>query len=146
MTTAAQILPTPRPVQDTLLLVARVVLGVIFIAHGAQKFFEWTLAGTGQAFSEMGIPLPQVAATFAAVVELGAGILLVLGLLTPLAAILTLIVTVGAWLMVHLPHGIFVANNGWELVAALALGSLVFVAVGPGRFSLDQLITRRRAA
>lgn len=146
MTTPAQIVPVPRPAQDTLLLVARVVIGTIFIAHGAQKFFQWTLAGTGQAFAEMGVPLPQVAATFAAVVELGAGILLVLGLLTPLAAILTLIVTVGAWLMVHLPYGVFVANNGWELVAALAVGSLVFVAAGPGRFSLDQLITRRRSA
>jgi putative oxidoreductase len=146
VTTTAQILPTPRSLQDTLLLAARVVLGAIFIAHGAQKFFEWTLAGTGAAFAEMGVPLPQVAAAFAAVVELGAGILLVLGLLTPLAAILTLIVTVGAWLLVHLSNGVFVANNGWELVAALALGSLAFVAVGPGRFSLDRLIVRRRAA
>ena len=146
MTTTAQIIPTPRPAQDILLLVARVILGVIFVAHGAQKFFEWTLAGTGQAFAEMGVPLPQVAATFAAVVELGAGALLLLGLLTPVAAILTLIVSVGAWVLVHLPNGVFAANNGWELVAALALGSLVFVAVGPGRFSLDRLIARRREA
>ncbi|WP_246858472.1 DoxX family protein [Citricoccus sp. SGAir0253] len=146
MTTSAQILPAPRPVQDSLLLVARVILGVIFMAHGAQKFFEWTLAGTGAAFAEMGIPLPQVAATFAAIVEFGAGALLILGLFTPIAAALTLVVTVGAWLMVHLSNGIMVANNGWELVAALALGALVFVAVGPGRFSLDALIARRRSA
>lgn len=146
MTTTAQLIPTPRPAQDILLLVARVILGVIFVAHGAQKFFEWTLAGTGQAFAEMGVPLPQVAATFAAVVELGAGALLLLGLLTPVAAVLTLIVSVGAWVLVHLPNGVFAANNGWELVAALALGSLVFVAVGPGRFSLDRLIARRRDA
>ncbi|QCU79545.1 DoxX family protein [Citricoccus sp. SGAir0253] len=116
------------------------------MAHGAQKFFEWTLAGTGAAFAEMGIPLPQVAATFAAIVEFGAGALLILGLFTPIAAALTLVVTVGAWLMVHLSNGIMVANNGWELVAALALGALVFVAVGPGRFSLDALIARRRSA
>ncbi|MGO1885759.1 MAG: DoxX family protein, partial [Citricoccus sp.] len=51
----------------------------------------------------------------------------------------------GAVLFVHAPHGVFVAGNGWELVAVIGLASLVFALVGPGRISLDAVIAGRRS-
>ena len=65
---------TVRPAaRDALLLVARVLLGVVLIAHGWQKFATYGIGGTAGSFAQMGIPLPAVAAVFAAVVELAGG-------------------------------------------------------------------------
>ncbi len=133
----------PAPVQDAALLVARVLLGVVFIAHGWQKFNEFGLEGTGQAFDAMGVPLPQAAAVFAATVELAGGALLVLGLVTPVAVAFLVVDMLGAFVIVHRSAGVFVAANGWELVAALGAGALVIGAVGPGRYALDALLSRR---
>lgn len=132
----------PAPVQDIALLVARVALGLVFIAHGWQKFNEFGLDGTGQAFEAMGVPVPQAAAVFAAVVELVGGALLLLGLLTPVAAALLVVDMLGAFVIVHRSAGVFVTSNGWELVAALGAGALLIGAVGPGRFAVDALLSR----
>lgn len=132
----------PAPVRDVALLLARVVLGTVFIAHGWQKFNEFGLAGTGEAFEAMGVPVPQAAAVFAATVELVGGALLLLGLLTPIAAAFLVVDMLGAFVTVHRSAGVFVTANGWELVAALGAGALLIGAVGPGRYALDALLTR----
>ncbi|VXB99399.1 DoxX family protein [Citricoccus sp. K5] len=148
MTTAtdSRLLPLPTPVRDWGLLVTRVVLGVVLVAHGWQKFTEWGIAGTTASFQEMGVPAPPVSALIASIVELGGGILLILGLFTTVAGILAALTMLGAVLFVHAPHGVFVAGNGWELVAVIGLASLVFALVGPGRLSLDTVIAGRRTA
>ncbi|GAA2178011.1 DoxX family protein [Leucobacter tardus] len=128
--------------RDLALLVARVALGVILIAHGWQKFSEWTIAGTQESFAGMGIPLPQVSAAFVAGAELIGGIALVIGLLTPLAALLNLIAQVGAIVLVHASAGIFVVDGGFELVLAIAAGLFVLLLAGGGRFSVDRLFSR----
>lgn len=133
----------PTLVQDVVLLLARIILGAVFVAHGWQKLTEFGLDGTGQAFDQMGIPAPQAAATFAAVVELGAGAALLVGLLTPLAALLLAFDMAGAFWFVHRGTEVFVSENGWELVGALLAGAVVIGAVGPGRVSLDRLIGAR---
>ncbi|PVG81642.1 hypothetical protein DDE18_16730 [Nocardioides gansuensis] len=135
----------PAPVQDTVLLLARLVVGVVFAAHGWQKFSEFGLAGTGESFAAMGVPAAGAAAAFAATVELGGGILLILGLLTPVAAVLLALNMLGAWWFVHRSSGIFVAEGGWELVAVLAAAVLVIGAVGAGRLSVDRVLARQRA-
>lgn len=134
--------PLPLPVRDIVLLLARVTLGVVFLAHGLQKLGQG-VAGTAEGFGQMGIPLPEIAAVFAMAAEIGGGVLLLLGLLTPLAALLPAIVMAGAT-AVHLGNGIFVSEGGWELAATLAVGALVLAVVGPGRLSLDELIARAR--
>lgn len=141
----ARLMPAPTPVREWGLLVTRVILGVVLVAHGWQKFTEWGLAGTTASFQEMGVPVPPVTALIASIVELGGGILLILGLFTTVAGVLVALNMLGAVLFVHAPFGVFVAGNGWELVAVIGLASLIFALVGAGRISLDALIAGRRA-
>jgi putative oxidoreductase len=129
--------------RDLALLAARVGLGIIFIAHGWQKFTEYGLDGTAASFEQMGVPLPTASALFAAVVELVGGAALLLGLAVPVAGLLLALNMLGALVLVHAGNGVFVGNNGFELVLALAAGALVLAAVGAGRFSLDRLIAPR---
>ena len=130
---------------DLVLALTRVVIGVVFIAHGWQKLGQNGIAATQQAFAGMGVPAPDASALVATGIELAGGVLLVAGLLTPLAAVLLALDMLGAFLIVHLGQPVFVADNGWELVAALGVVSLVLAVTGPGRFSVDAL-TRRRLA
>ena len=94
----------------------------------------------------VGVPAATFFAGFAGTVELVGGILLVLGLLTPVVAVFVAIVMAGAYFYVHQANGIYAAENGWELVAVIGLATVVFGLVGPGRFSLDALIAGRRGA
>ncbi|MGO1908623.1 MAG: DoxX family protein [Brevibacterium linens] len=130
----------PTIVRDIVTAIARLALGAIFIAHGWQKFNEWTIAGTTESFSQMGVPLPDIAAPFATFVELIGGALLILGALTPLVGVLLAANLIGALVIVHATPAPFVDQGGWELVAALAAGALLIAAAGPGRWSVDRLL------
>jgi putative oxidoreductase len=132
--------------RDVVLLVTRVAVGVVFIAHGWQKFSEWGLDGTSAAFGQMGVPLPAVSAWFAAVAELAGGVALVAGVAVPVVAALLAVDMLGAFLLVHAGNGVFVGTGGFELVAALAAASLLFAVFGAGRFSVDRLIAPRLPA
>ena len=135
---------TPNPtVRSIALLVSRIILGVILVAHGYQKFAEWTLAGTAQAFAGMGIPLPGVSAAVAAIIELVGGILLILGAFTPIVGVLVFLQMLVAAVLVHIGNGIFVADGGWELVGAIGAGALALAAAGAGRWSVDGLLLSR---
>ncbi|TSD45981.1 DoxX family protein [Rhodococcus sp. KBS0724] len=127
-------------VRDLGLLIARIGLGIIFIAHGWQKFFTYKIAGTQASFEAMGAPLPKVSAIAAATIELGGGILLIAGVLTPLVGVLLFLDMVGAFFIVHSGNGVFVDAGGYELVLALGVGSLLIAAIGAGRISVDGLI------
>lgn len=129
---------------DIALLLARIGLGVILIAHGWQKFNEWTLAGTAAAFADMGVPLPAVTSGIAAIAELVGGILILVGLIAPLAALLNVIGLLVAFVIVHVQAGVFVENGGFELVIALAAGLLLITVRGAGKFSIDALLSRSR--
>ncbi|MFK4761949.1 DoxX family protein [Microbacterium sp. ZW T5_45] len=127
------------------LLVLRVVVGIVFIAHGSQKIFEYTLPGTIGSFAGMGVPLPEIAGPLVAFVELLGGILLLLGLLTRPVGILLAIDMLVALVLVHLSAGIWVADGGWEFVAVLGAAALAVAFTGAGRFSLDRAVLRGRA-
>ncbi|WP_153504069.1 DoxX family protein [Cumulibacter manganitolerans] len=138
---------TGRPaLTDIALLITRVALGVILVAHGWQKYHEWTIAGTAGAFEGMGIPAPTAAAVFATIVEMVGGTLLILGLLTPVVAVLNGLNLLGALVLVHISNGVFVGENGFELVLALIAGLLVLAIHGGGKYGLDALIVRKKAA
>nr|WP_202893613.1 DoxX family protein [Kribbella italica] len=127
------------------MLIARVGVGVVFVAHGWQKFRTNGLTATAGGFEQMGVPAPTLSAYYAAGAELIAGAALILGLLTSVAGVLLALDMVGAFLFVHLSNGVFVAEGGWELVVVLGLAALTLAAVGPGRYSVDRILTRSTA-
>lgn len=116
----------------------RVITGVIFVAHGAQKLFFVTPAATAAFFAQVGIPLPGVAAPLVIAVELGGGLLLLAGLFTrwvslPLAA--TMVVAI---VTVHLKAGFFLPN-GYEFALLLLASTLTLATHGAGALALDTL-------
>lgn len=125
-------------------LITRFALGGVMIAHGAQKVFVNGVAGTQQGFTGMGAPLPELSAVLVILLELGGGLLIILGLLTRVVALLNVVSMVGAALLVHLANGFFAADGGWELVGLLAAISLALVIGGPGRISIDHAFAARR--
>lgn len=134
----------PVPARDVALLIVRIVLGVIVIAHGAQKVFSYGIGGTAASFAQMGVPLPPVSAVVTVVIELVGGVLLLVGFATAVAGLFVALEMLAAALLVHVSHGIFAADNGWELVGAIGAAALALAAVGPGRFSIDHAVGSRR--
>lgn len=127
-----------------LVLIARVVVGGVLMTHGYQKVIQVGLSGTADSFGRMGIPLPQVTAAYAGLVELIGGFALIVGLLLPLAAVLILVDMLGYFLFVNAKHGVFISDNGFELVAVLAIASLLIGFSGGGTLALDRMFFRRR--
>lgn len=129
------------------LLILRVVLGVIFFAHGAQKVLGWYgghgLKATVNSMTSMGLPSPI--AYLVCFFELLGGVGLVLGLLARLSALAVGIVMVGAILTVHKQNGFFM---NWELKPGKGHGietnlgfltmALVVLLDGAGAFSIDR--------
>ena len=111
-----------------------------------QKLFIDGLGRTTRGFEYMSIPVAIVSAAFVTVVELVGSVLVLAGALIPVVAACYMIVMVGAAVFVHIPNGIFAADNGWELVGAIAALLLVLAAAGPGRWSLDHLVRTWRGS
>lgn len=125
------------------LLILRLVLGFFLAYHGYNKVFgKGGLSGTASWFASMGMKWPKWQARAAAVTEIGAGVMLAVGLLTPLAAAGVIGVMVVAIYTSHLKVGFFVflPNQGWEYCATIALGALAVGTMGPGEWSLDNAI------
>lgn len=125
------------------LLVLRVAVGAVFIAHGAQKVFVYGFAGTSGSFAEMGVPLAVIAGPLVGLVELIGGALLVLGLATRIVAGALAADMLVAAVLVHLPFGLFAAEGGYELPLALGASAVALILAGAGRVSLDAVLTRR---
>ncbi|HIW95698.1 MAG TPA: DoxX family protein [Candidatus Corynebacterium gallistercoris] len=133
--------------RDIFTLLARLLLGTVLIAHGWQKYDEWTINGVQQNFEQMGTPAPEISAQLATYFELAGGALLILGLLVRLVGPILFVQMVGAFWFAHRDSGIFVSDGGWELVGVIGAAGLALAASGAGRISLDHLLSapmRRR--
>jgi putative oxidoreductase len=135
----------PGTTRDVALLIARLLLGTIMFAHGYQKLMIDGLGRTTQGFETMSIPVAIFSAAFVTVVEIVGGVLVVLGALLTVVAACYLVVMIGAAVFVHIPNGIFVTDNGWELVGAIAALLLALAAAGSGRYGVDHLIREWQA-
>ncbi|GAB3560432.1 putative oxidoreductase [Actinopolyspora lacussalsi] len=133
----------PAGIRDLALLLGRVVLGIVFIAHGMQKLTQWGISGTAESFAGMGIPAPGVSAWFAALVETLGGIALILGVALPLVGVLLAAVMLGALFFVHLSQGFFSSGGGYEYVLVLAAAALALGFSG-GNYSVDRMLRKPR--
>jgi putative oxidoreductase len=116
-------------------LVLRLSLGTMFIAHALLKYFVFTLPGTAQFFSSLGLPGILGYATFSA--ELVGGLLLIAGVRTRAVAVALVPVLIGAtW--AHAGNGwVFTSpNGGWEYPAFLTAALLVQALLGDGAYAL----------
>jgi putative oxidoreductase len=125
----------------------RLVAGLIFTAHGAQKLFAWFggygLDATGQWMESIGLAPGYALAVMAGSVEFIGGIFLVVGLLIrPTSAVLAITMLVAIF-SVHINNGLFMSNNGYEFSLALLAISVSLLLSGAGKLSLDNLITKR---
>ncbi|MBI4472237.1 MAG: DoxX family protein [Acidobacteria bacterium] len=118
--------------------ILRVVVGLIFVAHGAQKLFQFGITGTAGAMEQIGLPLPLLSAILATAAEFLGGIALVTGLYTRLAAIPLAFTMLVAALTVHLKGGFFLPA-GIEYTLVLLAANIALVLTGPGALALDNL-------
>jgi putative oxidoreductase len=125
-------------VKDVAALIGRIGIGIVFVAHGWQKWTEYGLAGTAGSFEKMGVPLPSVSAAFAATVELVGGLALIAGVALPIVGLLLAVDMLGAWVLVHLPNGLL-GEGGAELVIVLGAAALALGFNG-GAYSLDRVL------
>ncbi|HEY6124495.1 MAG TPA: DoxX family protein [Steroidobacteraceae bacterium] len=128
-------------------LALRIPVGLIFMAHGAQKLFGafggYGLEGTGQWMGSIGLAPGYLMALLAGSAEFFGGLALVLGLLVrPAAAALAFAMLVAIF-AVHIDKGLFVANNGYEFGLALFAVAVSLVVSGAGRASLDAALVSR---
>ena len=130
-------------VQPLVLLLARLAIGAIFIAHGWQKVTHG-IGGTAKGFRELGVPLPELSALAAIVIELGGGIALVLGALLPLAGTFLALQMFGAFWFVHRGNGLWANEGGYEYVLALGAAALAIGFTGGGALAVDGLLARYR--
>ena len=122
------------------LLLLRLTAGLALAAHGAQKLFGWFggpgLEVTGQLFETLGFLPGRRQALMAGLAETGGGLLLVLGLLTPIGAAVICSVMLVA-MAVHIKQGFFAQNGGYEYTVVLGVAALSCAFTGPGSLSLE---------
>ncbi|PYQ76450.1 MAG: hypothetical protein DMG04_03645 [Acidobacteria bacterium] len=129
---------------DAGLFVARIVLGLMMAAHGAQKLFGWfggygLTAVTGY-FETLGFRPGRLFAFAAAAGEVLSGVLVALGLFGPIGPALMLAVMIVAAVSVHWANGLFATTNGIELPLLYAAGAATLTLTGFGVYSLDTLL------
>ncbi|RCW41538.1 DoxX family protein [Paenibacillus prosopidis] len=126
------------------LLIVRLVVGLLFVGHGAQKLFGWFGGygpkGTGGWLESIGVKPGVVMAVVAGLMELVGGFLFAAGLLTPLAAALIVMTMLVAIVKVHGQNGLWATSNGYEYNLVLIAIAIGVALTGAGSYSLDALL------
>jgi putative oxidoreductase len=132
---------TRSALEPVALTFLRIFVGIVMAAHGWQKIQNF--AATMEGFAGMGFPYPKVMVALSIAGEFGGGLGLIVGLLTPLAALGVFCVMATAILKVHLPNGLFAKDGGFEYPGTILFVALFFVFHGGGPISLDHLFCRK---
>src|ERR1051326_6340990 len=123
------------------LLILRLVIGLIVVAHGFQKLFGWWggpgMKGWVGAMNRMRIRPPVPWAWISALAEVFGGLGLVVGLLTPLPSLAIAASMLVAIALVHWPRGFWTTKGGYEFNLSILAGVAAIALVGPGAYSLD---------
>ena len=126
---------------DITLLVLHVVIGLLFVGHGAQKLFGafggYGIAGTAGWMESIGLKPGRLHAIAAGVAEFAGGALIALGLFVPFAAAVLIATMVTAVITVHGRNGVWVTNQGYEYNLVLVVALFALVGVGAGKYGLD---------
>jgi len=127
----------------------RIIAGLLFTAHGAQKLFAWFggygLEGTGQWMESIGLAPGYLMALMAGSAEFFGGLLLIIGFLTRPTSFVLAITMVVAIFSVHIDNGLFMTTNGYEFALALLAISTSLIFSGAGKLSLDNAVAQRLA-
>jgi putative oxidoreductase len=127
------------------LFILRLVIGLLFMGHGAQKLFGMLggggLAGTGTHFDSIGLRPGRRNALIAGLGEFGGGLLLLLGWFTPLGSAVIIAVMVAAIWTVHGPKGLWMTDGGFEYQLVVIAAVFALAGVGAGRWSLDHALS-----
>lgn len=128
-------------------LLLRVPVGIIFVAHGAQKLFGWFggygLEGTGGWMESIGLAPGVLMAFLAGVAEFFGGLALIAGFLTRPSAFALSIAMLVAIFSVHFSNGLFMSNNGYEFGLALLAASASLMFSGAGKASVDEFLASK---
>jgi putative oxidoreductase len=120
--------------------VLRIAMGIVFIAHGMQKFNNG-VDGFAGFLTSLNVPLPELMKWIVPLLEVGGGILLILGLATRLVAVLLAILMVGTISLVKLDVGLLgEGGTGAEIDLMLLAGAIALVLMGPGAAAVDRMI------
>jgi putative oxidoreductase len=129
---------------DAGMFVIRVFFGLAIASHGAQKLFSWFggygIRKTGGFFETLGFRPGAAFATAAGLSEMGGGLLIAVGLFTPIGAAAVLSAMLVAIFSVHVKNGFFAAGNGIELPFLYAAAAAGIALTGGGAISLDGLL------
>jgi len=126
------------------LLVARLVIGPVMAAHGAQKLFGWFggygLSQTGEFFAALGFRPGRTFAAVASLAEITSGALVALGFLGPVGPALMISVMLVAMITVHRENGLFASGNGVEVPLLYMTAALGLALTGYGPYALDGVL------
>lgn len=129
-------------------LALRVPAGIISMAHGSQKLFGWFggygLEGTSKFMASMGLEPGMLMATLAGSGEFFGGLLLLIGLMTRPAAAITAFTMLVAIFSVHIEHGLFLSNGGFEYALALFAVSISLLISGGGKCAMDNSLAAKK--
>ena len=118
------------------LLPLRLVVGLVFLVHGAQKLFQFGLGGTAGFLGSLGVPAPTLAAVVVTAVELLGGLALIFGAFTRVVALVLAVHMLVAIVLVHIKAGFFLPN-GYEFALTLLGANLTLFLTGAGAASVD---------
>ena len=127
-------------------IIIRWIVGCVFLSEGIQKFLFPDIRGAGR-FEKIGLPSPEFLGSFVGTFEISCGILILIGLLTRLAAIPLIIIMLVAFTTTKAE--VFIEKGFWEMMHgsrtdwSMLLGSIFLLIKGGGKWSLDSWLIKK---
>ncbi|MDO5084257.1 MAG: DoxX family protein [Arachnia propionica] len=132
-----------RVVKDIALMLTRIVMGVVMVAHGWHRWQNEGVSAEAALLESLGLPNPGLIIWLVIGFEVIGGILLIFGLATPLVGLGLMVLNITIIILVRSEH-FYAHDDGWEYNAVMAVVGLMLLAHGSGRAGLDNLFIQPR--